>query len=230
MSDEHDLHESPLDPAEDARIRGLLADARHAGPMPADVVARMDRLLDGLATERAPIAPVVDLARRRRTAAKLLVAAAAVVVAGVGAGQVLPHLSGGSSADSPTAAEAQDAGGAGADSAEGGSKVAPSASDAPRGPQGEYAANALPIHSERFGADVRKVRARADSGDNNYLLTAPGPTCLTAPVGAGTVLAATYDGAAAALVLRPPTDDSQVVDLYLCGETDPVRSITLPAP
>src|SRR5215218_10271549 len=89
---EPELLESPLGASEDARIRALLADARHTEPMPADVAARLDRVLEELAQDRAPIAPVIDLARRRRTAAKLLVAAAAVVVAGVGAGQVLPGL------------------------------------------------------------------------------------------------------------------------------------------
>src|SRR5215210_7000077 len=106
--DEPELLETPLAPSEDARIRALLADARHTEAMPADVVARLDRVLAGLATERAPVAPVVDLARRRRTAAKLLVAAAAVVVAGVGIGQVLPGVGGGSdngSADQATAAD-----------------------------------------------------------------------------------------------------------------------------
>jgi hypothetical protein len=44
------------------------------------------------------------------------------------------------------------------------------------------------------------------------------------------VLAATYDAAAAALVLRPPTGDTQVVDLYLCGQDTPLRSITLTTP
>ena len=54
--DEPELLETPLDPSEDARIRALLADARHTEAMPADVVARLDRVLAGLATERAPVA------------------------------------------------------------------------------------------------------------------------------------------------------------------------------
>jgi hypothetical protein len=43
-------------------------------------------------------------------------------------------------------------------------------------------------------------------------------------------LPATYDEAPAYLVLRPAAGDTQVVDLYLCGDTTPRRSITLTAP
>ncbi|MEO6512132.1 MAG: hypothetical protein ABIO16_14135, partial [Nocardioides sp.] len=202
-------------------------DARHTEPMPADVAARMERLLEGLASERAPVAPVIDLARRRRTAAKLLVAAAAVVVAGVGIGQVLPHL-GGTSNDSPTSAQGEaapqaDAGG------DGGGSSALKSQDDTSSPEAGYAANAVKIHGATFGADVRRIRA-AIGRDSRHLTSAPGPTCLAPGVGEGIVLAATYDDAAAALVLRTPVGDSQVVDLYLCGQDQPQRSITLPVP
>src|SRR5688572_9442692 len=104
-----ELHESPLSPAEDERIRRLLAEARHTDPMPDAVVARLDRVLTGLAgerAERASQAQVVDLAaRRRRTAGQLLVAAAAVVAVGFGITQVLPSVDGGSD-DSPSATTA----------------------------------------------------------------------------------------------------------------------------
>lgn len=79
-------------PEAQARLRRLLADARHGDPIPVDVAARLDRVLDQLAHEppqpvEAPDA-VVDLAaRRRRRVTGLLVAAAAVVVLGVGIGQ-----------------------------------------------------------------------------------------------------------------------------------------------
>ena len=81
-----------------------------------------------------------------------------------------------------------------------------------------------------FGADVRLVRSQLGGDDAKGFAAAPEPTCLPAPVGEGTVLAVDYDGAAAALVLRPPAGDTQVVDLYLCGQTSPRRSITLTAP
>ena len=118
-----ELHESPLDPAEDERIRRLLADARHTEPMPEAVVARLDRVLSGLSddrterAERADRAEVVDLmARRRRTVGQLLVAAAAVVAVGFGITQVLPDMGGSSDGD----AQETTAGGAAADSADGG--------------------------------------------------------------------------------------------------------------
>ncbi|MCW2736347.1 hypothetical protein, partial [Nocardioides sp.] len=79
---------SGLTPEQDA-VRGLLADARHDGPVPPEVVARLDETLASLVSERgeAPLtgnapAPVVDLGARRRRAAGIgLLAAAAVVVA-----------------------------------------------------------------------------------------------------------------------------------------------------
>ena len=70
---------SPAGPAdgltpEQEEVRRLLADARHAGPMPDDVVDRLDQVLAGLATDpdedpddrdATPAAPVVSLASRR---------------------------------------------------------------------------------------------------------------------------------------------------------------------
>ncbi len=234
MSNDHDhdhdhepeLHESPLDADEDARIRALLAEARHTEPMPADVVARLDRVLAGLAEERAPVAPVIDLARRRRTAAKLLVAAAAVVVAGVGVSQVLPGgSSGGDAAQAPAADSANEAQAEGG--AAGGSDRAPQLSDS-ADPQPAHG-NAARIRGDHFGADVRAVRNRIEAGDAKSFSAAPDATCLPGPIGEGTVVAATYNGAPSALVLRPPAGDTQVVDLYLCGETTALRSITLTA-
>ena len=85
------------------------------------------------------------------------------------------------------------------------------------------------VRSEHFGPDVRLVRNQLADGDAASLVAAPDGTCLTAPVGEGTVVAATYDGAPAALVLRPAAGDTQVVDLYLCGQDEATRSITLTA-
>ena len=61
-----ELHESPLDPAEDERIRRLLADARHTEPMPEAVVARLDRVLAGLSDDRTERAERADRGRRGR--------------------------------------------------------------------------------------------------------------------------------------------------------------------
>ena len=85
--------------------------------------------------------------------------------------------------------------------------------------------------AERFGAelvadDVIDVDL---TGDIKVVKTAEG--CLAVSVEPGSeVVATTYDAAPAALVLRPPSGDVQVVDLYLCGDVEPRRSITLTAP
>ena len=42
---------TPLTPAQEEEVRRLLAEARHTEPMPPDVVARLDRVLDDLADE-----------------------------------------------------------------------------------------------------------------------------------------------------------------------------------
>ncbi|MGZ4450983.1 MAG: hypothetical protein ACXVW4_14415, partial [Nocardioides sp.] len=69
------------EPAHEQEVRRLLAEARHDGPIPEDVAARLDDVLRDLARgDAAPLAPVVPLSsHRRRRAAGLLVAAAAVV-------------------------------------------------------------------------------------------------------------------------------------------------------
>ena len=233
-----ELHESPLDPAEDERIRRLLADARHTEPMPGAVVARLDRVLSGLSddrTERTERAEVVDLmARRRRTVGQLLVAAAAVVAVGFGITQVLPDLGGSSGGD---AAQEATAGGAAADSAEGGDGegsrfVSPeSAPEAPSdGATSGAAKSTFRIRSDEFGPDVRRARNQLE-GESAALVENPSQGCLAVSVEPGSeVVATTYDAAPAALVLRPPSGDVQVVDLYLCGDLEPRRSITLTAP
>jgi hypothetical protein len=236
-----ELHESPLDPAQDERIRRILADARHTEPMPEAVVARLDRVLAGLSDERteradrADRAEVVDLmARRRRTVGQLLVAAAAVVAVGFGITQVLPDLGGGSGGD----AQETTAGGAAADSAEGGDGegsrlVSPeSAPEAPSdGTTSGPAKSTIRIRSDEFGPDVRRARNQLADESAQALVEYPAEGCLAVSVEPGSeVVATTYDAAPAALVLRPPSGDVQVVDLYLCGDLEPRRSITLMAP
>ena len=70
MSDQHDAGSLPeLTPEQESAVRRLLAEARHDEPIPADVAARLDRVLAGLTRDEpgAPgVAPVIDLAARRR--------------------------------------------------------------------------------------------------------------------------------------------------------------------
>jgi hypothetical protein len=44
------------------------------------------------------------------------------------------------------------------------------------------------------------------------------------------VVRATYEKAPAALVYHPPAGSTQIVDLFVCGSSQPVRTITLPMP
>lgn len=90
---------------QEAAVRRLLAEARHDAPLPADVAARLDGVLDGLAaddgvddleglgaSESVGSGSVTELAgvrQRRRNAGRLLLAAAAVVIGGVAVGQML---------------------------------------------------------------------------------------------------------------------------------------------
>jgi hypothetical protein len=234
MPHDDELHESPLSPADDERIRRLLRDARHTEAIPDAVAARLDGVLHDLVADRAERdaaqpgparrgSAVVDLAaRRRRTAANLLIAAAAVVAVGVGISQVLPQGNGdGEAAMEGTADEAapgdgSNAGGAGEEPA----PVAPAESTAAK------------VRSQRFGADVRKIQVQVARGflDEGVTEHSAGQGCLTADPGPGTEVPATYDGARAVVVLRLPSGDVQVVDLYLCGDTEPRRSITLTVP
>ena len=117
-------------PPEQEAVRRLLADARHDGPPPPEVVARLDDTLADLVAEHAPAdtspGRVVDMgSRRRRMAGIGLLAAASVVVAGGAIGQVLPRGGGdasdssaGSASDSSLAEAptSEDDGGSGSDS------------------------------------------------------------------------------------------------------------------
>ena len=102
-------------PEQEARLRRLLARARHDEPVPDDIAARLDRVLEQLGSEEAAPGPadgrgqsdsagsttaapgphgrdaeLVALASRRRRRVGVLLAAAAVVVVGlVGVGQLI---------------------------------------------------------------------------------------------------------------------------------------------
>jgi hypothetical protein len=234
------------EPPEIADVRRLLADARHTGPMPEDVVARMDRVIAGLAdetpgaeTDPRPVAAVVPIAaRRRRRAAALLVAAAAVVVGGVALG---PHLPRGGSA-SPTGASAQDSGGRDTGSELGptghtgnsGNSVGGGTSDgpalAPSG-KGSLRHGRVVVRPQQFPSAAlqgqRLLARNTQSMDRMELAAIRG--CSGLPQDAKAV-AAEYQHAPAALVYRRAVGSAQVVDLYVCGSTRPIRSTTLPAP
>ncbi|HEU4811802.1 MAG TPA: hypothetical protein VFT00_06655 [Nocardioides sp.] len=222
MTDDPDLT-----PEQETRVRRLLTDARHAEPIPEDVAARLDRVLAQLAVDDTDdTGRVVSLAaRRRRRAGSLLVAAAAVVVVGIGLGQLLgPPNSGSDSSPAST-----DAGST--------MREAPEGADAGTLPAPTYALKSpVPIHPDRFSRDVTRIRRLASTVSGAQEL---GPTttddksafaCSPAAWGAGTFVPVTYGGDPAVLVLRRVTGDTQVVELFECGSSEPLRSITLPAP
>lgn len=226
--------------SQDDEVRRLLADARHTEPIPPDVAERLDGVLADLGAER-PVRPVVadlDAARRRRRVRTLLVAAAAVVAVGIGVDQLRPTTgSDGASGDSASSAEAGSQAGSAQDSAGGAAsdelKASGPRASAANGPAVPSPTRPVRLTQARFAQQVRALQRdqvsladlRSDGGADYSLAGVP----CEPKVGPGRIVAAQYDGGDAVLVFRPVRGDSQVVDLYLCTGTDPVRSITLPA-
>jgi hypothetical protein len=217
-----------LTPEQEERVRGLLAEARHQEPMPPEVVARLDDVIAGLAGEERA-GSVVPLATRRRRARSLLVAAAAVVVVGVGVGQVVDR--GGTSADESAGEPAADSALLeDADPEAGGSAAERGASGA------ELGDPVVTIRPEAFARDARLAQDYSvtsdDSAGTNAAPSAPQALsgCRTATWGQGTFVPVRYGRAPAVLVLRRALGDTQVAELFLCGDRDPLRSVTLPAP
>lgn len=235
-----DLPDLPA--AEEARIRALLAAAKHDEPMPDAVVARLDRVLAGLADEatgQEQPATVVHLAERRRRATRMLVAAAAVVVAGVGIGQVVSHegglLDAGSGGSSGAAAPDRSGLGAGTDSKElSGGSDGSGAAGPPSLPEPQSdslnGVSAYKVRPKHFAEDSRRVQSYSDSASLDTAGSARAFACVRGRWGAGTYVPVEYGRSPAYLVLRRHTGDSQVADLFLCGSDEPVRSVTLPGP
>jgi hypothetical protein len=211
--------------SETDEVRRLLAEARHAEPMPADLAARLDDVLAGLAADMPKPAEVVPLEarRRRRAAAGWLVAAAAVVVGGVA---VAPHLHNGS-AGSQAGEDA--AGGQSYNTGNTGQAQTPNSQNSSVGKAPRIEAGVVLIRAHHFSADARAARRQLLAGDSSQLESTTPSGCASAPSG-GRLVAAEYRRAPAALVFRRVRAGSQVVELYVCGRAAPVRSTTLPAP
>ena len=239
------MNDRPDESPEIAEVRRLLAEARHTEPMPDDVAARMDRVLSGLGDETPSVAParpaaaeVIPItAHRRRRAAQLLVAAAAVVVGGV----VVSHWHPSSSSDSATT----DTAGSEAQAYDSGNDQSHTGQDQGNGKQGEpqtpgsTAADMQPL--VRHDRLVVRPRHFADDALAGRKLLSKKATRTTGDfaalgdcsVGTGRraeLLAASYQGAPAALLYRHAQDSAQIVDLFVCGSTTPIRTITLPVP
>lgn len=233
-----------LTPQQDA-VRRLLADARHDGPTPPEVVDRLDAalasLVSELVTERGgpalagaagQPAPVVDLgARRRRTAGIGLLAAAAVVVAGVAIGQGLPRTSSGDDAgagsEMSTAQERElteddsgaDAGGGLAEAPQSLKSAAPDAAH-------PTLSTTDPGLDEDL-LDLRATETLRSAGTGSARTPAD---CDLGGVGQGRRVAAQVDGLSGVVLFRRPDGAAQRVELYVCGSPAPVRTLTLPAP
>lgn len=229
------MDDDDLNP-EQEEVRRLLAGARHDEPMPESVVARLDRVLAGLAEEPARDAPVVGLATRRRRATRLLVAAAAVIAVGIGVDQLVGNDESVTSAettsdrDEPAAAEEESAGSSGAESG----------SEAPGRADAQAPADSVTIRRgvaeldrKAYADDVTALREQAGTLDMLGSLDsayAAGVACRSDSWGGGTFVPVRYAGAPAVLVFRKASGDTQVADLYRCGDRRPHRSVTLPAP
>lgn len=239
-------------------VRRLLAEARYDGPVPVDVAARLNRVLEQL-TADGPIEVetepehLADLDHhRRRRARNLLLAAAAVVVVGVGLGQLGGPASdsgsdgsaaGGSSyvttadADASEAAPQEEARPADEDySASLAKRVAPPESTTAR---------PMVVRDRDFAStdrlrDLRDLQYReealtATSGAHqvdppaaDMSARASWYACRSGPYGEGHLVAVQYDAHPAVLAIRPATGDSTVVELLRCGSGAVLRSATVP--
>ena len=243
--------EEELSPEQAERVRRLLADARHTDPMPTEVADRLDRVLAEVAAEpgepavEQTLPGVVPLAQRRRRAGRLLLAAAAVVVGGVAVAQ-FASSGGGLDAGSESGLTADR--GRQAPERETAEDEAPAAaSDPGPGAVADHRMSfakgmARTIRPDHFVRDARRARAsslaiyRAQYGSVDRPETAYGELAARdvagcepeAAWGGGRYVPVSYGGSGGWLVVRPPAGDTQVVDLFLCGEDGAVRSTTLP--
>ena len=246
-------HDPDVTPEQETRLRRLLAQARHGEPVPDDVAARLDRVLEQLQADgldRDGDRSVVDLAaRRRRRVTTLLVAAAAVVVVGVGVGQVTK------SGESDTASAESSAGGDSSQSlsddlaeAESQRKYDGSSeldtlpgAPAPNAASGDASESGVaplpPVVLTTEGFAKQAVRYRDRPGVESLVSSVvPGEAlslsesfvCDTAPWGEGRLLAALYDDVPAVLAYRPVAGETQTVDLLRCGSGEVLRSTVLP--
>jgi hypothetical protein len=235
-----------LSPAQEQQVRRLLADARHTDPVPDDVVARLDRVLADLASEPDREAAVVHLADRRRNVGRWLVAAAAVVVLGVGVNEVvdLAGSSGGSDSltasdesageEEPAAAPGAAEGGASADSRDA-TRTRPYRVSEDDFSRDVDALRVLPLDAVSGSVDEPSDGELNSDGQAAYdrgalRRAASQEVCEPGGWGRGGYVPVLYDRAAGWVVLRRPRGETQVVDLFICGSEQAVRSVTLPVP
>lgn len=255
MTDEHDEQLDPVSPAEETRLRELLSEARATEPIPADLAARLDEALAGLAADRsagaaepsaatgseASIHPFVRTRRHRVVA--LLGAAAAVAVVGLGIGALVDRDSDNmdDSAATGTSVERGDKAATAeslkAVNPEDGVDDSANTDDDPAPPAWEKVVGAprvAVVRSRHLTRDLAAIQDRylPSPGTARYgktLVHQPqGFTCPSADWGRGVLVAATYDGDPAYVAFRQPMGASQVVEVLQCGTAEVLRTTTLP--
>ena len=242
-----------LDPQQEEQIRALLAE-NTAGPMPADVAARLDDTLAGLVAEReagnlsderTATGQVVPL--RPRWMPRIAAGAAAVIVLGLGGIALVANLGGTqSSVESGATSTTDDSGGR--------SLLEDSASEAPvESAPGDTAAeqkaarDGLPrLQTASFTRDVQTLlrqqpalRAPAQSQERGGAAGTPSPTspsqapsadaaCAGPSVTDGsTVTVARLDATTAAIVVHPAEDGKRLVEAWSCDGSRRLASTTV---
>lgn len=227
-----------MTPEEHEAVRRALAATPPVGPMPADVVARMEATIAELAATRSAEvaqadraerpADVVDLEeRRRRRWPRVLVAAASVAVVAYGVGTVLPALQ----PQAETAAT-DSAGGAAVDEglteSKGGAEVAPedSAPGVQAAPELLSDGTVVELRSASLRRDVAgylRQQGSAAGGlsdrDSGRRYPREDGTCVLPELRSSdeAVAAARLDSRPATLVVREE-DGERVANVYWCGD------------
>ena len=243
-------HDPEVTPEQEARVRRLLEQSRHGDPVPVDVAARLDRVLEQLAAEGPD--PVGHGVRDLAAAAAVVVVGVGIGQVRDGARSESDSATASSARDEGP--ESADAGGAagssdgGDTSAQGGADQellddsSPAAPDAPVAPpagsESRYSGRLLPpvrLSEDRFAKQAVRFRYRRGVPSlarsvipGEALSRSEDFVCDAAAWGAGTLVAALYDGVPTVLAYRPPTRETQTVDLLRCGTGEVLRSTVLP--
>lgn len=247
MSERPDDQAPDLDPADEERVRRLLADAAAAEPLPSDVAGRLDDTLAALVAERratgtsdsaSDAAPGADpesdpgstadstrlplqARRARRRWPTILVAAAAVCLIALGAGDLVRSGGGGGASTSGGQAASEARAGAAGSAADG----------LPDDTDTVVATPPLPrLHSATLEADVARAARRHDDARAPALAGPAAVRCAGPPHSRrDRVLLVRLDGQAASLVLGPAADGHRVARLYRCADpAAPLATVTVP--
>lgn len=208
-----------LSPTQQDAVRRALADVRHTDPVPSDVAARLDHVLDGLNAERtSPAAPSLDARRRRRYAARTLVAAAAVVIGGFGVDAMLGghHLTPATEqADSAGSVDREGAGAVNSPDVPGGPPYVTQPTPAQEPAQGPAIGDLDPTQAKRL-ATIGVTSASADAlrVASEYQAASPPLACRVPAT--GHTYPVVYQGRAAALLVHEPVGTRQFLDIYSC--------------